>query len=104
MKEITKHRIPVDNSSILFFSLLKKHHANSYRFTMTLSEAVDPEILQQALDRTYRRFPTIIAGFAPGFFQYFQFPVQQPPQVLPDPGCLKTMSREELHKCAYRVY
>ena len=104
MTENHKNRIPVDNSSILFFSLLKKNHANSYRFTMTLSEDVNPEILQMAVDRTYRRFPTIIAGFIPGFFHYFQFPAQQPPQVQRDPGCLKTMTREELHKCAYRVY
>lgn len=104
MNQQPKNRIPVDNSSILFFSLLKKTHANSYRFTMTLTEEVDPETLQQAVDRVYRRFPTIIAGFIPGFFHYFQFPAQQPPQVQPDPGCLRTMSREELHKCAYRVY
>lgn len=104
MSHQPKNQIPVDNSSILFFSLLKKTHANSYRFTMTLTEEVDPEILQQAVDRVYKRFPTIIAGFIPGFFHYFQFPAQQPPQVQPDPGCLRTMSREELHKCAYRVY
>ena len=104
MNDTKKNKIPVDNSSILFFSLLKKYHANSYRFTMTLSETVDAEVLQQAVDRIYRRFPTVIAGFLPGFFHYFQFPAQQPPQVQPDPGVLKTMSKEELHKCAYRVY
>ena len=104
MNDTKNNKIPVDNSSILFFSLLKKYHANSYRFTMTLSETVDADVLQQAVDRIYRRFPTIIAGFVPGFFHYFQFPAQQPPQVQPDPGVLKTMSKEELHKCAYRVY
>ena len=52
----------------------------------------------------YRRFPTVIAGFLPGFFHYFQFPAVQPPQVQPDPGCLNTMTREELHRCAYRVF
>lgn len=104
MKKKPSRTIPVDNSSILFFSLMKKNHANSYRFTMTLSEEVCPDTLQLAVDRTYRRFPTIIAGFVPGFFHYFQFPAQQPPQVQPDPGCLKTMQKDELHRCAYRVY
>ena len=99
-----KNLLPVDNSSILFFSLLKKHHSNVYRFTMTLSEEVSPETLQQAVDRTYRRFPSIIAGFYPGFFQHYQFPAKEPPQVQPDPGCLRTMPAEELHTCAYRVY
>ena len=95
---------PVDNSSILFFALMRKNHANTYRFTMTLSETVCPETLQKAVDRIYRRFPTVIAGFLPGFFHYFQFPAVQPPQVQPDPGCLNTMTREELHRCAYRVF
>lgn len=104
MKKNPHKLFPVDNSSILFFSLMKKTHANTYRFTMTLSEEVSPEILQQAVDRVYRRFPTIIAGFLPGFFHYFQFPAQEPPQVQPDPGCLITMQKEELHRCAYRVF
>jgi len=86
MKKNPRKLFPVDNSSILFFSLMKKTHANSYRFTMTLDEEVCPELLQQAVDRVYRRFPTIIAGFLPGFFHYFQFPAQEPPQVQPDPG------------------
>ena len=104
MKKNSAKLYPVDQSSILFFALMKKHHTNLYRFTMTLSETVDPDILQQAVDCVYRRFPTIIAGFLPGFFQHFHLPAQQPPQVQPDPGCLITMPREELHRCAYRVF
>lgn len=104
MKKSTRKLYPVDNSSILFFALMRRNHTNCYRFTMTLSEEVCPEILQQAVDKIYRRFPTVIAGFFPGFFHYFQFPAAQPPQVQPDPGCLNTMRKEELHRCAYRVY
>ena len=104
MKKNTKKLYAVDNSSIMFFALMRKNHANSYRFTMTLSEPVCPETLQLAVDRIYRRFPTVIAGFLPGFFHYFQFPAAQPPQVQPDPGCLNTMTRDELHRCAYRVF
>ena len=104
MKKKPGKLYPVDNSSILFFSLLKKYHSNLYRFTMTLTEPVSPDILQQAVDRIYRRFPTIIAGFYPGFFHYYQFPAQQHPLVQPDPGCPITMTREELHRCAFRVY
>lgn len=103
MNEKVSRLFPVDNSSILFLSLIRKNHTNSYRFTMTLSEPVCPETLQQAVDRIYRRFPTIIAGFLPGFFHYFQFPAVQPPLVREDPGCLLTMTKEELHRCAYRV-
>lgn len=94
----------IDHISLLFLAQMRRNHTNVFRFSMTLKEPVRPHILQTAVDRTYRRFPTIIAGFRPGFFQYTQFPVKEPPQVQEDPGCLITMPLSELHKCAYRVY
>ncbi len=94
----------VDNSAILYLSLIKKHHTNVYRFTMTLTEPVCPDTLQLAVNRITPRFPTIIAGFRPGFFGYTMVPAQTPPTVQPDPGLLITMSREEIVRCAYRVY
>lgn len=94
----------VDNSSLLYLSLIRKDHTNCYRFAISMSEAVCPDTLQQAVDRIYRRFPTIIAGFVPGFFHYLQVPAKMPPQVMEDPGTLITMSREEIARCAYRIY
>ena len=94
----------VDNSSILYLALIRKYHTNIFRFTMTMTENVQPELLQTAVNRIYRRFPTIIAGFRPGFFQYSQVPAETPPQVLPDPGLLINMTREEIAQCAYRIY
>lgn len=96
--------VAVDNASILFLSLMRKEHANSFRFTMSLEEGIDPVVLQTAVDRIYRRFPTIIAGFRRGFFHFLQVPASQPPQVRRDPGCLLTMSRSEIESCCYRVF
>ena len=104
MKKTTFSKYAIDNASILYLSLIRKDHTNTYRFTMTLTEDICPDTLQTAVDRVYRRFPTVIAGFCPGFFHYFQVPAKTPPQVQPDPGCLITMSREEIRNCAYRVY
>ncbi len=104
MKQTTFSHYAIDNASIFFLSLIRKDHTNTFRFTMTLSEEVCPEILQMAVDRVYRRFPTVIAGFHPGFFHYLQVPAKAPPQVQEDPGVLLTMGKEELHSCAYRVY
>lgn len=104
MKQTNRQAYAIDNASLLFLSLIRKNHANSFRFTMTLTEAVCPETLQLAVDRIYRRFPTIIAGFRPGFFHYLQVPVKEPPQVQPDPGVLHTMDKQEIHNCAFRVY
>lgn len=104
MKNTIFSRFPVDNASLHFLSQVRKDHTNTFRFTMTLTETICPETLQLAVDRVYRRFPTIIAGFYPGFFHFYQIPAKEPPQVLPDPGILLTMTAEELHTCAYRVY
>ena len=104
MKNTTHVRYAIDNASILFLAQIRKDHTNSFRFTMTLTEPVCPDTLQQAVDRIYRRFPTVIAGFQSGLFRYFQVPAKRPPQVQKDPGCLLTMTKEELHNCAYRVY
>ncbi len=93
----------IDNASILFLALMRPTHTNVFRFSMTLKEDIAPEMLQTAVDRVYKRFPTIIAGFRPGFFHYTQFPAKQPPQVQQDTGCLITMPLVEIHKCAYRV-
>lgn len=94
----------IDNASILFLALMRPNHTNVFRFSMTLKEDVVPDLLQTAVDRIYKRFPTIIAGFRPGFFHYTQFPAKQPPQVQEDPGCLITMPLSEIHNCGYRVF
>ncbi len=97
-------KYPIDNSAILYLALIRKHHTNIFRFTMTLKEAIDPELLQKAVDRVHLRFPTIFAGFRPGFFHYEQVPSMNPPLVKEDPGLLINMTRKEIARCACRVY
>ena len=104
MKNTTFSRFPIDNSAILYLALIRRDHTNTYRFTMELKETICPATLQQAVDRIYRRFPTIIAGFQSGFFRCYQIPAEAPPQVQPDPGCLITMTGEEIRRCAFRIY
>lgn len=94
----------IDNSAILYLALMRKKHTNVYRFTMTMREEVCPRTLQQAVNLVCPRFPTIFAGFRPGFFSYTVVPAVTPPRVQPDPGCLITMPIDQIHRCAYRVY
>lgn len=94
----------VDNASILFLSRIYPHHTNSFRFTYTLKEKVCPETLQKAVDRIWQRFPSVIAGFRQDFFRYVQVPATKAPQVSPDPGCLFTITSEEVKSCCFRVY
>ena len=104
MEHTKQKTYTIDNASLLFLSLMKKNHANAFRFTMTLTEDICPDILQTAVDRVYRRFPTVIARFRAGFYHYLQIPVKEPPTVQPDPGLLHTMTRKEINKCAFRVF
>ena len=101
---MTPKTFSVDNSAILYLALMRKKHTNSYRLTMTMRETVDPGLLQQALDRVYRRFPTIFAGFKPGLFQYTVVPARTAPKVRPDPGLLVPMTRKEISECSFRVF
>jgi NRPS condensation-like uncharacterized protein len=94
----------VDNVSILFLARICKTHTNTFRFSMTLIDPIQPKLLQDAVDKVWKRFPSVVAGFRPGFFNYTQFHAHQPPQVQPDPGLLITMPLEEIHRCAYRVF
>lgn len=97
-------KFAIDNSAILYMALIRKYHTNIFRFTITLSEEINPELLQTAVNRVHRRFPTIFAGFRPGFFRYHQIPADQAPQVAQDPGLLINMTHAEIAQCAYRVY
>ena len=103
MRQKNHTGFPIDNSSILYLSLVRKDHTNTYRFTINMAEPVCPETLQCAVDRIYHRFPTIIAVFQPGLFQYTQVPAKQAPRVQPDPGCLAAMNQEEIQICAFKV-
>ena len=94
----------VDNSALLYLALMRKRHTNVYRFSMTMKETVDPDILQQAMERVYRRFPTIIAGFRRELLRFRVVPAASAPLVLPDPGILLPMTREEIENCAYRIF
>ena len=52
----------IDNSALLYLAQMRRDHTNVYRFSMTLTEPVCPELLQKAADRVYTRFPTIFVS------------------------------------------
>lgn len=104
MKQTERASFPVDSVSILFLSLMRKEHTNSFRFSMELTSPVCPETLQQAVNVIWRRFPSVVGCIQPGFFRYRQVQMAQPPKVREDPGLLQTMTREELENRAFRVY
>lgn len=104
MKKTQAIEFPVDNASILFLSRIYPYHTNSFRFTITMTEEVCPVTLQKAVDRIWKRFPSVIAGFRQDFFRYMQVPADKAPRVLPDPGLLFPMTAEEVKNCCFRIF
>ena len=104
MAKTTFKEFPVDSASILFLSLIRPDPTNNIRFTTTRHETVDPDALQQAVNRIHKRFPSIIAYLRQDFFHYTQVPTAIPPQVKQEPGFLLPMTTKEIAEGCFRVY
>ena len=89
-------KYPLDNSGIIHLAVLKKGYSNSFRLSVTLTEMVDPQLLQEAVNIVTPRFPTIVAGIQSGFFRHWVVPVQAPPDIQLDCSCLAYMPTEQI--------
>lgn len=107
MKPILKrdlHWVRLDNAAKIYPAARTRNWSNMFRVSVTLTEAVDTALLQQALDATVPRFPTIAARLRRGIFWYYLQQVQQAPRVSQEHSYpLVFMHPEEARKCAFRV-
>ena len=92
-----------DISSILYLVLARKTYCNLYRFTMTMSEDVDPVCLQKAADNIRDRFSVFMCGFDSGFFHDTQAVHDVRFQVIKDTQFLRILSKEEIKTCPARI-
>ncbi len=75
----------LDLSAIVYPTLQRKDFSSVYRLSVLLKEKVDPDILQQAVDRTMPRFPTYKTAMRRGLFWRYLEPNTRPgPFVRPD--------------------
>ena len=95
---------PLDNAAKIYPAVRQKKWSNIYRLSATLSETVDVDVLQSALDVTVRRFPVLCARVRRGLFWYYLQQIEQAPTVRSENSYpLVPMSKEEMRKCAFRV-
>jgi NRPS condensation-like uncharacterized protein len=66
-----KHWEKLDNTANLFPVIAGEHMTNTYRISCELNEMIDPNLLQQALDRVLPRFPGFNLRLHTGFFWYY---------------------------------
>lgn len=75
----------LDNAGVLYSALKKEKYAPVYRFSAVMTEPVDPEALQRAVDRTLPRFPCFRVRIRKGvFWCYFEPNEKAGPFVRPD--------------------
>lgn len=94
----------LDNAAKIFPASKRRGWYNIFRQSCTLSEPVDREVLQSALDITVRRFPSIAVRLRRGAFWYYLEELEKAPEVMPD-GYQPLMRRpfDDVRKCAVRV-
>ena len=48
----------LDNAAMMYSAIQRENYSAIYRFSAVMTELVDPEALQRAIDKTMPRFPT----------------------------------------------
>lgn len=75
----------LDLSAIVYPTLQRRDFSSVYRLSVLLKENVRPEILQQAVDLSMKRFPTYKSAMRKGLFWRYLEPNDRPgPFVRPD--------------------
>ena len=96
--------VRLDNAAKIYPAARRKNWSNLFRQSVTLTEDVDVQVLQSALDVTVKRFPSIAARLRRGVFWYYLQQVAEAPEISRENSYpLVFMDRHEMRKCAFRV-
>lgn len=94
----------LDNAAKIYPAARREGWSNVFRLSATLTEEVDKETLQSALDVTVRRFPSIGARLRRGIFWYYLQQLERAPAISKEYSYpLTPMGRKEIRQCAFRV-
>lgn len=94
----------LDTAALIFPAIARRDWSNAFRVSATLTEKVDPEILQRAVNDMRRRFPSFFVTLRKGFFWYYLEESDQPVKVQRDYAYpLTFMSGAELRRNCLRV-
>lgn len=94
----------LDNAAKIYPAAATSTWNNIYRLSMTLTEGVDRDILQSALDVTVRRFPSIAVKLKRGVFWYYLEEIKSAPKIQDEKSYpLVRMPLDDIRNCAFRV-
>ncbi len=96
--------LPLDNTAKIYPAARSKNWSNVFRVSATLTEEIDGDLMQSALDVTVRRFPSMAVRLRRGFFWYYLEQLSAAPGIQQEHSYpLAKMSKEETRRCAFRV-
>ena len=94
----------LDNAAKIYPAARSSNWSSVFRLSATLTEPVDPDVMNSALDVTVRRFPSIAARLRRGLFWSYLEQIPEAPKVQPERSCPVTnMNKQEVRRCAFRV-
>lgn len=101
---MSKRWMRLDNAALIFPAVRCRRWANAFRVSATLTEPVDPAILQRAVEALMPRFPSMYVRLRTGVFWYYLEELDSPPTVREDYAYPLTLMRDkELRSCCLRV-
>lgn len=80
----SKPWMKLDNAALVYPAARRRNWNALFRVSATLTEPVDRELLQQALERTLRRIPTFATRLRSGLFWHYLEQNDLPPEVQED--------------------
>ena len=94
----------LDTAALIFPAIARRDWSNAFRVSATLTETIDPDVLQQAVDEMRGRFPSFFVMLKRGFFWYYLEESGVRVKVREDYAYpLTFMSRRELQQNCLRV-
>ena len=94
----------LDNAAKIYPAAQRSDWSNVFRISASLTEPVDVQVLQSALDVTARRFPSMAVRLRKGLFWYYLQQLSQAPRVRQESSYpLIRMTRQEMNRSALRV-
>ena len=85
MKDIDKLQwLKLDNAATIYPSTLSRTYTPMFRLTISLTEDIDNDILQKALNNIMKRFPTFNFTLKQGFFWCYFERINSNPRIVPD--------------------
>ncbi|HHY82180.1 MAG TPA: hypothetical protein GX505_05805 [Clostridiales bacterium] len=104
MKKTKLRWMKLDNAAKIYPAAKRRNWSNVFRLSATLTENVDPCVLQNVLDKVVKRFPSISARIRRGMFWYYLEELPKAPKIQME-AChpLTHMPFHMIRKCAFRV-